>query len=76
MFYIYGQVQRPGQVRLERGMTVMQALAAGGGVTGKGLAGASCVTDATRTEKLKKRVLQWMMMCMTRMLFTFKESLF
>lgn len=36
MFYIYGQVQRPGQVRLERGMTVMQALAAGGGVTGKG----------------------------------------
>lgn len=36
MFYIYGQVQRPGQVRLERGMTVMQALASGGGVTGKG----------------------------------------
>jgi polysaccharide biosynthesis/export protein len=36
LFYIYGQVQRPGQVRLERGMTVMQALAAGGGVTGKG----------------------------------------
>jgi polysaccharide biosynthesis/export protein len=36
MFYIYGQVQRPGQFRLERGMTVMQALAAGGGVTGKG----------------------------------------
>jgi polysaccharide export outer membrane protein len=35
-FYIYGQVQKPGQVRLERGMTVMQALAAGGGVTGKG----------------------------------------
>ena len=36
MFYIYGQVQKPGQARLERGMTVMQALAAGGGVTGKG----------------------------------------
>jgi polysaccharide export outer membrane protein len=36
MFYIYGQVQKPGQVRLERGMTVIQALAAGGGVTGKG----------------------------------------
>jgi polysaccharide biosynthesis/export protein len=35
-FYIYGQVQKPGQVRLERGMTVMQALASGGGVTGKG----------------------------------------
>jgi len=36
LFYIYGQVQKPGQVRLERSMTVMQALAAGGGVTGKG----------------------------------------
>ena len=36
MFYIYGQVQKPGQFRLERGMTVMQALASGGGVTGKG----------------------------------------
>jgi len=36
LFYIYGQVQRAGQYRLERRMTVMQALAAGGGVTGKG----------------------------------------
>jgi polysaccharide export outer membrane protein len=36
MFYIYGQVQKPGQYRLEQGMTVIQALAAGGGVTGKG----------------------------------------
>src|SRR6202163_429521 len=36
MFYIYGQVQRPGGYRLEKGMTVMQALADGGGVTGKG----------------------------------------
>jgi polysaccharide export outer membrane protein len=36
MFYIYGQVQKPGQYHLERGMTVIQALATGGGVTGKG----------------------------------------
>jgi polysaccharide export outer membrane protein len=36
LFYIYGQVQKPGQFRLERGMTVMQALAAGGGLTEKG----------------------------------------
>jgi polysaccharide biosynthesis/export protein len=36
MFYIYGQVQKPGQYRLERAMTVIQALATGGGVTGKG----------------------------------------
>jgi polysaccharide export outer membrane protein len=36
MFYIYGQVQHPGAFRLEKGMTVIQALADGGGVTGKG----------------------------------------
>lgn len=36
VFYIYGEVQRPGAYRLERGMTVMQALAQGGGVTLRG----------------------------------------
>jgi polysaccharide export outer membrane protein len=35
-FYIYGQVQRPGGYRLDKNMTVMQAIAAGGGMTGKG----------------------------------------
>jgi polysaccharide export outer membrane protein len=34
--YIYGEVQRPGALRLERDMTVMQALAAGGGLTLRG----------------------------------------
>lgn len=34
--YIYGEVQRPGPMRLERGMTVMQVLAAGGGLTQRG----------------------------------------
>ncbi len=35
-FYIYGEVQRPGMFRLERTMTVVQALSAGGGVTPRG----------------------------------------
>jgi len=35
-FYIYGEVQRPGVLRLERSMTVLQALAAGGGLTPRG----------------------------------------
>jgi polysaccharide biosynthesis/export protein len=34
--YLYGEVQRPGTVRLERGMTVMQALASAGGLTQRG----------------------------------------
>lgn len=36
MFYIYGEVQRPGSFRIERNMTVLQALAQGGGLTPKG----------------------------------------
>lgn len=34
--YIYGEVQRPGAFRLERDMSVMQALAMGGGLTQRG----------------------------------------
>ena len=35
-FYIYGEVQRPGAFKLERSMTVLQALAVGGGLTPRG----------------------------------------
>jgi len=34
--YIYGEVQRPGSFRIELNMTVMQALAQGGGPTSRG----------------------------------------
>lgn len=36
MAYIYGEVQKPGQFRIERAMTVRQALAQAGGLTAKG----------------------------------------
>lgn len=36
VFYIYGEAQRAGVYRIERGMTVMQALATGGGPTNRG----------------------------------------
>ena len=36
LVYIYGEVQRPGPMRLERGMTLMQSLASGGGLTLRG----------------------------------------
>lgn len=35
-FYIYGEVQHPGGYRLERNMTVVQALSIGGGLTPRG----------------------------------------
>jgi polysaccharide biosynthesis/export protein len=34
--YIYGEVQRPGGMRLERDMTLLQVLATGGGLTPRG----------------------------------------
>ena len=36
MFYIYGEVQHPGSFRIERGMTIRQALVVGGGLTPRG----------------------------------------
>jgi polysaccharide biosynthesis/export protein len=38
LFYIYGEAQKPGPYKIERGMTVMQALAQGGGPTPRGSA--------------------------------------
>ena len=36
LVYIYGEVQRPGPMRLKRSMTLMQTLASGGGLTQRG----------------------------------------
>jgi polysaccharide export outer membrane protein len=36
IYYIYGEAQRPGSFRVERGMTIRQALANGGGPTIRG----------------------------------------
>jgi polysaccharide export outer membrane protein len=36
VFYVYGEVTRAGAYRVEPGMTVMQAIAAGGGITPRG----------------------------------------
>jgi polysaccharide biosynthesis/export protein len=36
VFYIYGEVTRSGAYRVEPNMTVMQAIAAGGGITARG----------------------------------------
>jgi polysaccharide export outer membrane protein len=38
LVYIYGEVQRPGAMRLERDMTLLQVLANGGGLTLRGTA--------------------------------------
>jgi polysaccharide biosynthesis/export protein len=64
IIYIYGEVQRPGPLRLERDMTLLQALATGGGLTQrgtekgirvhrKGSDGAVSVVQPTMTDKLR-----------------------
>jgi polysaccharide export outer membrane protein len=35
-FYVYGEVAHPGQFKLERNMTVQQAISVAGGLTPKG----------------------------------------
>lgn len=53
-FYMYGEVQRPGQLRLERGMTLMQALAQAGGLSARGTQRGIRVTrkDASGAEQV------------------------
>ncbi len=63
MFYIYGEVQRPGAFRLERDMTVMQALSTGGGpnprgtqrgirITRRGADGSTTTIDAALEDRV------------------------
>lgn len=59
VFYIYGEVQKPGRYKLERDMTVMQGLSVASGMTPRGnvkgivlnrLAGSTMTTLATNLE--------------------------
>jgi polysaccharide export outer membrane protein len=65
LVYIYGEVQRPGPMRLERDMTLVQVLASGGGLTlrgtvkgmqvhRKGPDGSIKIFEPTMTDKLRE----------------------
>jgi polysaccharide biosynthesis/export protein len=64
MLYVYGQVQRPGAMRLEAGMTVQQALAASGGLNLRGSMNRLRITrqTATGSEELASVDLQTTLM--------------
>jgi polysaccharide export outer membrane protein len=47
VYYIYGEAQKPGPYRIERGMTVQQAVAQGGGPTPRGSLNRLRVTRTT-----------------------------
>lgn len=49
MVYIYGEVRAPGRYRLERNMTVMQALSVAGGISERGTEKGLTITRRTET---------------------------
>lgn len=53
-FYVHGEVKRPGMYRLERGMTVMQALSVGGGISDRGSLSRMKVTRSIEDGTTKK----------------------
>lgn len=53
-FYIHGEVKRPGVYRLEREMTVMQALSVGGGISDRGSLSGIKITRKTGDGNTKK----------------------
>jgi polysaccharide export outer membrane protein len=53
-FYIHGEVKRPGEYRLLRGMTVVQALSVGGGVSDRGSLKRMMVTRNLANGKTEK----------------------
>lgn len=58
-YYIYGEAQKPGHYRVEPGMTVMQAIASGGGVTARGSESRIRLTRKSadgRTQELSPRL--------------------
>jgi len=58
VFYIYGEVQRPGSFRLEKDMTLVQALSIGGGLTLRGSKKDIQVTRKDAQGKAMTAVLQ------------------
>jgi polysaccharide export outer membrane protein len=55
IFYIYGEVNKPGSYRLEKGVTVKRALALAGGLTAKGT---QRRIEITRREGDKERIVR------------------
>jgi polysaccharide biosynthesis/export protein len=75
-FYVYGQVQHPGIYRLERGMTVSQAISAGGGLTPKGSERWVVVKRRDRSGKERKVSVSSSDMLQPDDVLMVKESLF
>lgn len=75
-FYIYGEVQHPGVYRLERNMTVVQALSTGGGLSLRGTERGMRIKRRDASGILKEMVAQQDDVLMPDDVVYIKESLF
>lgn len=76
MFFIYGEVQRPGTYRVERKMTVMQALAQGGGPTARGTENGLKVYRRDESGSVEKITPELTDLVQPDDVFVIRESLF
>jgi polysaccharide export outer membrane protein len=76
IFYIYGEVQRPGAFRLEKDMTLVQALSVGGGLTLRGSNKGIQITRKDAQGKVTTSVAQFSDPIQPDDVIFVKESLF
>ena len=75
-FYIYGEVNRSGAYRLERGMTVAHALAVGGGVSLRGTENGLQIKRRTESDQLESIAVEVSTSVQVDDVIYVKESLF
>ena len=76
VFYIYGEVQRPGVYRLEQGLSLMQALTMGGGFTPRAAKGNIQINRRSNDGKIGSFVAQYGDRLLPDDVVFIKESLF
>jgi polysaccharide export outer membrane protein len=74
--YVMGEVQRPGALRIERGMTVQQAVSAGGGLTPRGSSNSWRITRKSPDGALKTMDVKASDLVQTDDVITVRESWF
>lgn len=76
IFYVYGEVNRPGVYRLERDMTTMQAISVSGGLTGRGSTGGIKISRRRTDGKIQKVEVELTDMLQPNDVLYVKERLF
>lgn len=76
VFYVYGEVQKPGVYRLDKGLTVMQAVAIGGSLTERGTLRGIKVLRRTSSDEVQTLEIEPTDIVLPNDVITVEESLF